>query len=61
MQYGLPLALTALATFFVSTGTMAQSSNDKVVFEHLQDYMEAAPFADGVITAAQLKGLTASR
>jgi len=59
MQHGSPLALTALATFFVSTETMAQSTNDKVIFEHLQDYMEAAPFADGVITAAQLKGLTA--
>jgi rhodanese-related sulfurtransferase len=58
MQRVLPLALTALATFVVSTGVMAQNSNDKVIFEHLQDYMEAAPFADGVITAAQLKGLT---
>lgn len=36
----------------------AWANTDKLVFEHLQDYMESAPFADGVITSAQLKALS---
>lgn len=59
MQLGFIINMVALVSLVMSGSVMAQQSNDKLIFEHLQDYMEAAPFADGVITAAQLKGLTA--
>ena len=48
------LTLACLGFFNVVS---AQNNQEKIVFEHLQDYMESAPFADGVITATQLKGL----
>jgi rhodanese-related sulfurtransferase len=58
VQQGLIVSKVVLASLVLSGVAMAHQSNDKLVFEHLQDYMEVAPFADGVITAAQLKGLT---
>lgn len=46
--------LTIFAALMLS-GVQAAESPSQVVFTQLQDYMESAPFADGVITAAQLK------
>jgi rhodanese-related sulfurtransferase len=57
MFYQWSLSLFIFLAFTFSGLSLAQDKAEKIVFEQLQDYMESAPFADGVITTAQLKAL----
>jgi len=56
MVYRFMLGLT-LSSIGCASVASAANTDQQIVFGQLQDYMESAPFADGVITSSQLKAL----
>ena len=57
MKYTHLLSKLLVSGLFVTSVASAANTEKQIVFGQLQDYMESAPFADGVITSQQLKAL----